>query len=196
MLAQWCSLRGPDEEDNGLRLSFGSAGSDIFLYKDLIMFYLHSHDLLCDLRGNVIKKNNIISIRSLVDIAYIRGQTIISPYPIRTNQMHKSLIWDILPTLNSLSQQTLDRKIWRKRTGTCRWRFITLTPSPKQAKMNRNRLTVFPQGLLWTVVFSSNTQLRAAIVQQTKQELQQTQSNNRIYSFESKTELLKTANYF
>lgn len=188
MLAQWCSLRGPDEEDNGLRLSFGSAGSDIFLYKDLIMFYLHSHDLLCDLRGNVIKKNNIISIRSLVDIAYIWGQTIISPYPIRTNQMHKSLIWDILPTLNSLSQQTLDRKIWRKRTGT--W------TSPKQAKMNRNRLTVFPQGLFCTVVFSSNTQLRAAIVQQTKQELLQTQSNNRIYSFESKTELLKTANYF
>lgn len=60
--------------------------------------------------------------------------------------------------------------------------------------MNRNRLSVSPQGLLWVAVFSSNAQLRDVIVEQTKQELQQTPSNNLIYSFESKTELFKISN--
>lgn len=65
----------------------------------------------------------------------------------------------------------------------------------KQAKMNRNRPSASPEGRLWMAVFSSSAQLRDVIVQPTKRELQQTPSNNLIYSFESKTELFKISNY-
>ncbi|KAL7371250.1 hypothetical protein ABVT39_022800 [Epinephelus coioides] len=47
-------------------------------------------------------------------------------------------------------------------------------PSVEQAKVNRGRLTVSPEGFLWIVVFSSNTKLTDAVVQQAKQKLQWT----------------------
>lgn len=85
---------------------------------------------------------------------------------------------------------TLDRKMWRKRMGTSHSDHPP-PPSPEPAKVNRNRLTVSPEGLLWIEVVSSHIQVADATVQQPKQELQWTPSNNRIHSFESKTELLK-----
>lgn len=122
-----------------------------------------------------------------------KWQTIISPYPTGTYQMHRSLnLMHFFHSSYSVPSDTeLDRRMWRKRIGTCLQSFITLPLFPKQAKWTETGLAYRPG------VYSGRwswVQIRVDIVQQTKQDLLQAPSDNLICSFESKTELLKISN--
>lgn len=122
-----------------------------------------------------------------------KWQTIISPYPTGTYQMHRSVnLMHFFHSSYSVPSDTeLDRRMWRKRIGTCLQSFITLPPFPKQAKWTETGLAYRPG------VYSGRwswVQIRVDIVQQTKQDLLQAPSDNLICSFVSKTELLKISN--